>query len=55
MGEPQRWESYLQLVVDLLVTDGKPTSAPTSIPTEHLPIIACNTDLQFMDRACMPR
>jgi HAD superfamily hydrolase (TIGR01456 family) len=55
MGEPRRWESFLQLLVDLLVTDGKPDRAPDAVPEEHLPIIACNMDLLFMDRACMPR
>lgn len=55
MGEPKRWESSLQVLVDLLKTDGKPLSSPEAIPEEHLPIIACNMDLQFMDRACMPR
>jgi len=55
MGEPKRWESYLQLLVDLLITDGKPDRAPDAVPEQHLPIIACNMDLQFMDRACMPR
>jgi HAD superfamily hydrolase (TIGR01450 family) len=55
LGEPKRWESALQLLVDLLKTDGKPNKAPAAIPDKHLPVIACNTDLQFMDRACMPR
>lgn len=55
LGEPKRWESALQLLVDLLKTDGKPNKAPAAVPDTHLPIIACNTDLQFMDRACMPR
>lgn len=55
LGEPKRWESSLQLLVDLLKTDGKPNKAPAAIPDKHLPIVACNADLQFMDRACMPR
>ena len=55
LGEPKRWESYLQVLVDLLKTDGKPDTAPECVPERHLPIIACNMDLQFMDRACMPR
>eukprot|EP00918_Siedleckia_nematoides_P045418 GHVU01099448.1.p1 GENE.GHVU01099448.1~~GHVU01099448.1.p1 ORF type:complete len:449 (-),score=72.97 GHVU01099448.1:878-2224(-) len=55
LGEPKRWESSLQLLVDLLKTDGKPDKAPAAIPECHLPVIACNMDLQFMDRACMPR
>jgi HAD superfamily hydrolase (TIGR01456 family) len=55
LGEPQRWESSLQLLIDLLQTDGKPDRVPEAIPEQHLPVIACNMDLQFMDRACMPR
>ncbi|KAK2185800.1 hypothetical protein NP493_222g02042 [Ridgeia piscesae] len=55
MGEPKRWESALQIIVDLLKTDGKPTHAPEMVNEKHLPVIACNADLQFMDRACMPR
>ncbi|XP_021370280.1 haloacid dehalogenase-like hydrolase domain-containing 5 isoform X1 [Mizuhopecten yessoensis] len=56
IGEPQRWESSLQLLIDLLLTEGKPTSAPTSIKdVRQLPIIACNMDLVFMAEACMPR
>lgn len=55
LGEPKRWETPLQLLVDLLKTNGKPDKAPECMPETHLPIIACNMDLQFMDRACMPR
>ncbi|XP_074645773.1 haloacid dehalogenase-like hydrolase domain-containing 5 isoform X2 [Tubulanus polymorphus] len=54
-GEPDRWESKLQLLVDLLVTDGNPTKAPDSFPKYHIPILACNMDLVFMAEACMPR
>jgi hypothetical protein len=55
LGEPKRWESSLQLIIHLLRTDGKPDQPPEAMPEEHLPVIACNMDLQFMDRACMPR
>ena len=55
MGEPKRWESYLQVLIDLLITDGKPDRALDTAPEEHLPVIACNMDLLFMDRACCPR
>ena len=56
IGEPKLWESNLQLLIDLLLTEGKPTRAPSSIlAVRQLPIIACNMDLVFMDRACMPR
>ena len=55
LGEPKRWETPLQLLIDLLKTDGLPNTVPTTAPEAHLPIIACNMDLQFKDRACMPR
>ncbi|XP_064632443.1 haloacid dehalogenase-like hydrolase domain-containing 5 isoform X2 [Lineus longissimus] len=54
-GEPNKWESHLQLLIDLLVTDGYPTMAPEGFPEKHLPILACNMDLVFMAEACMPR
>ena len=41
--------------MDLLKTNGKPNKAPDAIPEEHLPVVACNMDLEFMDRAVMPR
>ena len=56
IGEPDKWESNLQLLVDLLVTNGKPDHTPDSMPTETLlPVLACNMDLVFMAEACMPR
>ena len=55
LGEPKKWDQALQLMVDLLVTDGKPNAPPSTMPEVHLPILAANMDLQFMDLACMPR
>ena len=55
LGEPNKWESSLQLIIDLLRTDGKPDHMPKSLPEKHLPVIACNMDLEFMHRACIPR
>ncbi|RUS83265.1 hypothetical protein EGW08_008988 [Elysia chlorotica] len=56
IGEPCRWETDLQLIIDLLLTDGKPNEAPEGLNTlAQLPIIACNMDLVFMAEACMPR
>jgi len=56
-GEPIRWETSLQLLVDVLCTDGLPSRAPTqhNSSTSHLPVLACNMDLQFMAEAPMPR
>ncbi|XP_064605136.1 LOW QUALITY PROTEIN: haloacid dehalogenase-like hydrolase domain-containing 5 [Liolophura sinensis] len=56
LGEPARWETHLQLLLDLLLTEGLPTKAPSGIADHtQLPVIACNMDLQFMAEACMPR
>ncbi|XP_071083455.1 haloacid dehalogenase-like hydrolase domain-containing 5 isoform X1 [Haliotis cracherodii] len=56
LAEPTHWEANLQLLMDLLLTEGKPTKAPADpkrVP--QLPVIACNMDLQFMAEACIPR
>ncbi|MPC24908.1 haloacid dehalogenase-like hydrolase domain-containing 5 [Portunus trituberculatus] len=53
-GEPVRWETSLQLLLDVLMTDGDLMGAPTA-PYPHLPILACNMDLQWMAEAHMPR
>lgn len=56
IGEPNRWETHLQLLVDLLLTGGHPSFAPEGgFPNEHIPVLACNMDLVFMAEACMPR
>ncbi|KAL8587131.1 hypothetical protein ACOMHN_026099 [Nucella lapillus] len=56
IGEPTHWESNLQLLIDLLLTEGKPTQAPTDLHSvPQIPVIACNMDLVFMAEACMPR
>ena len=44
-----------QLLVDVLMTDGHPSEPPSSISHPHLPILACNMDLQWMAEAVMPR
>ncbi|XP_045165956.1 haloacid dehalogenase-like hydrolase domain-containing 5 [Mercenaria mercenaria] len=54
-GEPVRWETNLQLVIDTLLSDGKPYVAPKEIPYPHMPVLACNMDLLWMAEACMPR
>ncbi|GAB6029169.1 hypothetical protein CHUAL_004945 [Chamberlinius hualienensis] len=54
-GEPVRWETSLQLIIDLLTTNGLPTTALKSIPYPHIPVLACNMDLQWMAEASMPR
>lgn len=54
-GEPIRWETSLQLLIDALMSDGLPAREPSSIPYPHLPVMACNMDLQWMAEAVMPR
>ncbi|XP_065348959.1 haloacid dehalogenase-like hydrolase domain-containing 5 [Cloeon dipterum] len=54
-GEPVRWETSLQLLVDVLMTDGLPTEAPTRPIYPHIPVLACNMDLQWMAEAPLPR
>jgi len=57
LGEPIQWESALQVITDLLLTDGNPAVVCTT-PTEkrpHIPVIACNRDLVFKAAADLPR
>jgi len=56
-GEPTRWETSLQLLIDVLTTDGLPSAPPPrGVPTyPHIPVLACNMDLQWMAEAVMPR
>ena len=55
MGEPKRWESALQIIVDVLRTNGQPNQAVALDSAKHIPIVACNMDLEFKDRAATPR
>ncbi|VDP15313.1 unnamed protein product [Echinostoma caproni] len=55
IGEPTHWEANLQLLIDILLTNGKPDHMPSTWPEKHIPVIACNMDLVFMDRAVLPR
>ncbi|KAM3870002.1 haloacid dehalogenase-like hydrolase domain-containing 5 [Diretmus argenteus] len=54
-GEPIRWETNLQLIVDVLLTHGKPGNALTSLQYPHIPVLACNMDLLWMAEAKNPR
>ena len=38
-GEPIRWETSLQLLIDALLTNGLPTISPESVPNPHLPVL----------------
>uniref|UniRef100_A0A8B9GN50 Haloacid dehalogenase like hydrolase domain containing 5 n=1 Tax=Amazona collaria TaxID=241587 RepID=A0A8B9GN50_9PSIT len=54
-GEPVRWETSLQLITDVLLSNGNPDSELQDIPYPHLPVLACNMDLLWMAEAKMPR
>lgn len=55
LSEPITWETPLQLMVDLLMTNGKPATMPPSIPYPHIPVLACNMDLLWVSEAPIPR
>lgn len=58
LGEPVQWERSLQVITDLLLTDGHPGEIPHDHgkpDREHIPIIACNRDLVFKAAADLPR
>ncbi|XP_009072871.1 PREDICTED: cat eye syndrome critical region protein 5, partial [Acanthisitta chloris] len=54
-GEPVRWETSLQLITDVLLSNGNPGAELRDVPYPHLPILACNMDLLWMAEAKMPR
>ncbi|XP_007896837.1 haloacid dehalogenase-like hydrolase domain-containing 5 [Callorhinchus milii] len=54
-GEPIRWETNLQLIIDVLLTNGNPRNTVKGVPYPHIPVLACNMDLMWMAEAKMPR
>lgn len=57
LGEPLKWESALQLLIDVLLTNGNPAASTITrgaIAHPHLPIIACNLDLLWMAESHTP-
>jgi len=56
-GEPVRWETNLQLIMDVLLTQGNLTGPMCEFSSNvpHLPILACNMDLLWMAESHMPR
>ncbi|KAM6937490.1 haloacid dehalogenase-like hydrolase domain-containing 5 [Xenentodon cancila] len=54
-GEPIRWETNLQLIVDVLLTNGNPGETWNSMRYPHIPVLACNMDLLWMAEAKNPR
>lgn len=55
MQEPAEWETALQLIVDVLMTDGRLLEHRGRVPYPHIPLLACNMDLQWMAEAWIPR
>ncbi|XP_059384907.1 haloacid dehalogenase-like hydrolase domain-containing 5 isoform X1 [Carassius carassius] len=54
-GEPIRWETNLQLIIDVLLTNGNLSNAYETTHSTHLPLLACNMDLMWMAEAHSPR
>ncbi|XP_056887650.1 haloacid dehalogenase-like hydrolase domain-containing 5 isoform X1 [Takifugu flavidus] len=54
-GEPIRWETNLQLLIDVLLTDGNPASVYDHQLPVQLPVLSCNMDLVWMAEAPSPR
>jgi HAD superfamily hydrolase (TIGR01456 family) len=54
-GEPVRWETHLQLITDVLMSNGKVEEFNGIIKNPHIPVLACNTDFVWMSEASMPR
>ncbi|XP_049953449.1 haloacid dehalogenase-like hydrolase domain-containing 5 isoform X2 [Schistocerca serialis cubense] len=54
LGEPVRWETSLQLIVDGLLSKGYAEMPPSAVQYPHIPILACNMDLLWMAEASMP-
>ncbi|XP_011308367.1 cat eye syndrome critical region protein 5 homolog [Fopius arisanus] len=55
LSEPTTWETPLQLMVDLMMTDGMPSNLPNTLPHPHIPVLACNMDLLWVSEAPIPR
>ncbi|XP_053320782.1 haloacid dehalogenase-like hydrolase domain-containing 5 [Spea bombifrons] len=55
VGEPVRWETSLQLILDVLLSSGRPSEWLSQVPHPHIPILACNMDLVWMAEAKAPR
>ncbi|XP_056244754.1 haloacid dehalogenase-like hydrolase domain-containing 5 [Seriola aureovittata] len=54
-GEPIRWETNLQLLIDVLLTNGSPGCEYDAQLSAQLPVLACNMDLMWMAEAPSPR
>ncbi|NXB81249.1 HDHD5 hydrolase, partial [Donacobius atricapilla] len=50
-GEPVRWETSLQLIIDVLLTSGYPGNPYEQENYPHIPVLACNMDLMWAAEA----
>jgi hypothetical protein len=41
MQEPAEWDSALQLIIDVLMTNGKLLDPPAKLPYPHIPLLVC--------------
>ncbi|CAJ0573763.1 unnamed protein product, partial [Mesorhabditis spiculigera] len=51
LGEPLHWESALQFLLDVLITDGDPAGLKYkrgNVTHSNLPLLACNVDMVWM-------
>ena len=55
LNEPINWETSLQLIIDLLMTNGMPCQINSIVPYPHIFTIACNMDLLWVSQAPLPR
>lgn len=55
LNEPINWETSLQLITDLLLTNGSPSKMYEYFPYPHIFVIACNMDLLWVSEAPIPR
>jgi len=57
LGEPIRWETNLQLIIDVIISNGRPAEKSSNCDDviKQLPVIAVNLDLQWMAKAATPR
>ncbi|NWU67760.1 HDHD5 hydrolase, partial [Pterocles burchelli] len=54
-GELVRWETNLQLIIDVLLMSGYPGNPYHRASHPHIPVLACNVDLMWIAEAQSPR
>lgn len=51
MGEPVHWEKSLQIITDILLTNGEPNKLHQNVSASQIPVVAVNTDYLWMSEA----